>query len=88
MLMMDVLNRTAQQRIETIVRTFVKDVSTDRVIAPDEDLVDLGLTSMDMVNLLLAVEAEFDLTVPGTNLNPAHFRSITGIERLVDELTR
>ena len=86
--MMDIQNRTAQQRIETIVRTFVKSVSTDRVIAPDENLVELGLTSMDMVNLLLAVEAEFDVTVPGTNLNPAHFRSIMGIERLVMELTR
>jgi acyl carrier protein len=86
--MMDIPNRTAQQRIETIVRTFVKSVSADRVIAPDENLVELGLTSMDMVNLLLAVEAEFDVTVPGTNLNPAHFRSIMGIERLVMELTR
>jgi acyl carrier protein len=85
---MDAPNRTAQQRIETIVRTFLKSVVTDRVIAPDENLVDLGLTSMDMVNLLLAVEAEFDVSVPGTNLNPAHFRSIAGIERLVQELTR
>jgi acyl carrier protein len=86
--MMDIHDRTAQQRIETIVRTLVKSVASDRAIAPDENLVELGLTSMDMVNLLLAVEAEFDLTVPGTNLNPAHFRSITGIERLVTELTR
>jgi acyl carrier protein len=85
---MDAPNRTAQQRIETIVRTFLKGVVTDRVIAPDENLVDLGLTSMDMVNLLLAVEAEFDVTVPGTNLNPAHFRSVNGIERLVEKLTR
>jgi acyl carrier protein len=86
--MMNIHNRTAQQRIETIVRTVVKSVASDRAIEPDENLVELGLTSMDMVNLLLAVEAEFDLTVPGTNLNPAHFRSITGIERLVTELTR
>jgi acyl carrier protein len=86
--MMDIPNRTPQQRIEAIVRTFVKISSTDRVIVPDENLVELGLTSMDMVNLLLAVEAEFDVTVPGTNLNPAHFRSIMSIERLVAELSR
>jgi acyl carrier protein len=86
--MMDIPNRTPQQRIGAIVRTYVKGVAADREIAPDENLVELGLTSMDMVNLLLAVEAEFDLTVPGTNLNPAHFRSIIGIERLVMELTR
>lgn len=85
---MDIPNRTIQQRIETIVRTFVNSVPAARVIGPDENLVELGLTSMDMVNLLLAVEAEFDLTVPGTNLNPAHFRSILGIERLVMELAR
>jgi acyl carrier protein len=86
--MMDITNRTAQQRIEAIVRTFIKISPTDRVIAPDENLVELGLTSMDMVNLMLAVEAEFDVTVPGTNLNPAHFRSIMNIDRLVSELSQ
>ena len=86
--MMDIPNRTAQKRIEAIVHTFLKISPTDRVIAPDENLVELGLTSMDMVNLMLAVEAEFDVTVPGTNLNPAHFRSIMSIDRLVMELSR
>jgi acyl carrier protein len=86
--MMDISNRTAQQRIEAIVRTFIKIGPADRVIAPDENLMELGLTSMDMVNLMLAVEAEFDVTVPGADLSPSHFRSIMNIDRLVTELSR
>ena len=43
---------------------------------------------MDMVNLMLAVEAEFDLTIPGSKLMPANFRSIERIVALVEELTR
>lgn len=85
--MMDIPNLTAQQRIEAIVRTFVKTCPAGRAVAPDENLVELGLTSIDMVNLLLAVEAEFDVTIPGTNLSPANFRSIMSIGRLVSELT-
>ena len=84
---MDIANLTTQQRIESIVRTFVKITPRDRLISPEENLADLGLTSMDMVNLLLAVEAEFDVTVPGANLNPAHFRSIQSINKLVCELS-
>ena len=33
-------------------------------ITPQAKLVDVGLTSMDMVNLMLGVEAEFDFTIP------------------------
>ena len=33
-------------------------------LTPATLLVDVGLTSMDMVNLMLAVEAEFDFTIP------------------------
>ena len=36
--MMDIPNRTARQRIESIVRTFVKGIAADREIAPAKDL--------------------------------------------------
>jgi acyl carrier protein len=86
--MMDRSNYSAQQRIELIVRTFVTVSPIDRALAPDENLMELGLTSIDMVNLMLAIEAEFDVMIPGTNLSPAHFRSIASITRLVSELTK
>ena len=34
-------------------------------LAGDTDLYDAGLTSMAMVKLMLAVEVEFDISIPG-----------------------
>ncbi len=84
---MDISDRTRQQRINSIVREFIKTEPNDRAITPDESLANLGLTSVDTVNLMLAIEAEFDLTIPGMKLIPANFESVLSIERLVSELS-
>ena len=60
--------------------------SITRKIKPEDDLRDAGLTSMDMVNLVLAVESEFDLMIPETSITPANFRSVTAISSLVGAL--
>jgi acyl carrier protein len=41
---------------------------------------------MDMVNLVLAVESEFDLMIPEISITPANFRSIAASSRLVGAL--
>jgi acyl carrier protein len=71
-------------KINAIVREFVK--ASNGAIQPDDDLEQLGLTSLDMVNLMLAVEAEFDLTIPGAKLLPKYFRSVRNIDGLVSDL--
>lgn len=50
---------------------------------PDDDLRTLGLSSLDMVNLVLAVESEFDVSIPDADITPARFRSIATIAALV-----
>lgn len=57
-----------------------------RVIRPEDDLREAGLTSLDMVNLVLSVEAEFGLMVPEDSIKPANFRSVAAISSLVSEL--
>jgi acyl carrier protein len=86
--MLDVPTRDISARVDAIVRIFVKVGAPNGVIGPDRNLEELGLTSMDMVNLMLAVEAEFDLTIPGSKLIPMNFRSIERVAALVEELTR
>jgi acyl carrier protein len=39
-----------------------------------------------MVNLMLSVEAEFDLEIPEVDITPANFRSISTISTLVSDL--
>ena len=55
-------------------------------IGADEDLHDRGLTSLDVVNLMLSVEDEFDIEIPQREMTPDNFRSIAAIERLVGRL--
>jgi hypothetical protein len=49
-------------------------------------LVDLGLTSFDIVNVMLAVEAEFDIVIPQADISPQNFRSLASIEVLLIRL--
>jgi acyl carrier protein len=80
---------TQDARIVAIVRQFLAKNSLDhRPLTRDDVLEEAGLTSLDIVNLMLAVEAEFDLTIPGMALIPANFRSISTIDRLVSNLLR
>lgn len=53
---------------------------------PADALVDVGLTSLDLVNLMLAIEAEFDIMIPPAFLNPENFRSIEAISRMVEQV--
>lgn len=85
MTMLDVQNDSMKGLITAIVRDFIK-CTDDEVISSSQELQELGLTSFDMVNLMLAIEAEFNLTIPGSKLIPANFRTIDNIESLVREL--
>ena len=53
---------------------------------PEQDLRDAGLSSLDSVNLMLAVEGEFDLFIPQGEMTPQNFRCAAAIVRLIDRL--
>jgi acyl carrier protein len=72
-----------QTRILTLVKTILQQNAMTVEVRPDSLLVDVGLTSMDMVNLMLGVEAEFDFTIPQDDITPEHFQSIKTLERMV-----
>lgn len=49
----------------------------------DQQLSDLGISSLKMVNLMLAVEVEFDIAIPQADITPENFHSLQSIEALV-----
>ena len=55
-------------------------------IPTDARLSELGMSSIKMVNLMLALEAEFDLTIPQGDITPDNFRSVATIEALLARL--
>lgn len=49
----------------------------------ETQLSDLGISSLKMVNLMLAVELEFDIAIPQSDITPENFHSVTAIQSLV-----
>ena len=49
-------------------------------------LNELGMSSMKMISLMLDIEAEFDLSIPQTQITPENFDSIASVEALVVKL--
>lgn len=79
-------NSDLTERVGALVRQMLAKRSIDRTVGYDDDLGESGLSSLDIVNLMLAVEAEFDLKIPDRDMRPANFRSIARIEALVSGL--
>lgn len=50
----------------------------------DAQLSDLGVSSLKMVNLMLAVEVEFDIAIAQGDITPENFHSLHSIEMLVE----
>lgn len=49
-------------------------------------LNELGMSSMKMINLMLAIEVEFDLAIPQADITPDNFDSIASVEALLRRL--
>jgi acyl carrier protein len=77
---------SAAERVISVVQRLLTQRSVSRTVDPAEDLRDAGLTSMAMVNLVLAVETEFDVMIPESRITPANFRSVAAISSLIEAL--
>jgi acyl carrier protein len=72
--------------VTDVVRRMLIERSIDGTVTAEADLREIGLTSLDMVDLVLSVECEFDLQIPEAQITPANFRSISAIDALVAAL--
>ncbi|HEV3499514.1 MAG TPA: phosphopantetheine-binding protein [Bradyrhizobium sp.] len=80
---MQAFNANVQDRILALVNAILDQNSISVEVNPESRLVDVGLTSMDMVNLMLGVEAEFDLTIPQSEITPENFQSVKALELMI-----
>jgi len=71
------------KRIVALVQAILAQNALPTQLDPDAKLVDAGLTSMDMVNLMLSVEAEFDFTIPQGEITPENFQSVETLRQMV-----
>jgi acyl carrier protein len=80
---MQTVNTDVQDRIFALVKVILEQNSIAVEVRPESRLVDVGLTSMDMVNLMLGVEAEFDMTIPQSDITPENFQSVKTLELMI-----
>jgi acyl carrier protein len=80
---MKAFNADVQDRVLALVKVILQQNSIAAEVDPESRLVDVGLTSMDMVNLMLGVEAEFDFTIPQSEITPENFQSIKTLQLMI-----
>jgi acyl carrier protein len=78
-------DQKVQERVISLVTNILSANSIVVDVLPGSRLADIGMTSMDMVSLMLAVEAEFDMTIPQGDITPENFQSPQTIERMVSK---
>lgn len=72
-----------QSRLLALVKSILEENAIAADLKPATLLVDVGLTSMDMVNLMLGVEAEFDFTIPQSEITPENFKSVGTLQQMI-----
>ena len=77
------LAASVQDRVLSVVRIVLRENAIIADLHPESRLVDIGLDSMDMVALMLKVEAEFDLTLPQPEITPENFQSVKTMELMI-----
>lgn len=76
-----------KEKIREILRQHGK-LSTDATKLPDDgDLYEAGMTSHASVNVMLALEGEFDIEFPDRMLKRSVFQSVASINAALEELT-
>lgn len=75
-----------QTRIREIVASHGKMSIDPSDLDSAADLYELGLTSHASVNVMLALEDEFDIEFPDEDLKKATFASVDNIEAVVSRL--
>jgi acyl carrier protein len=72
--------------IDDVVRGHFADLELP---APDDgaDLRDAGLTSLQIVDLILLIEMQLDVEIPQSEVTPANFHSIATIKATLQRIS-
>lgn len=79
---------TTRERLILLIRQILGPPAASRPLPIDARLSDLGLSSLKMVNLMLAIEVQFNVAIPAGDITPDNFESIATVEALLRRLGR
>jgi acyl carrier protein len=79
---------SVSERITVVAVRMLAKRGNYTVPTPQTNLRDAGLTSLDMVNMILAIENEFDIEVPQSAMTPENFDTMAAIEALISAVAK
>lgn len=77
---------TPRERLIAIVREILGPGAASMPMPIDARFSELGLNSLKMVSLMLAIETEFELAIPQDDITPENFTSIATVEAMIDRI--
>ncbi len=77
---------TPRERVITLIERILERPAGAAALPIGARLNELGMSSMKMINLMLAIEVEFDLAIPQAEITPENFESIAAVDALVTRL--
>ena len=77
------LEGVGEQLVGLVKQTLGAKATLPQPFPMDQQLSDLGVSSLKMVNLMLAVELEFDIAIPQSDITPENFHSVAAMQSLV-----
>ena len=80
--------RAPHERLLGLIERILEHKAGAAPLPREARLSELGMSSMKMINLMLAIEVEFDVAIPQSDITPDNFESIASVEALVGRLTR
>lgn len=72
--------------VELVIQMMGSGSSPPQPFPLEQQLADLGITSVKMVTLMLSVEAAFDITIPQSEITPENFHSVATIRSLIERI--
>jgi len=75
-----------RDRIVALVERILERPPGAAPVSTTARLNELGMSSMKMINLMLAIEVEFDLAIPQAEITPENFETIASVEATVGRL--
>ena len=84
--MLDRTGNSSADRVARLVRELLAKRAINKPVEQNDNLAEIGLSSLDVVNLMLSVETEFAIKIPDREMTPSNFSSIEQIDRLVSKL--
>ena len=79
---------SVSERILGVAVRMLAKRGNNTVPMPQTNLRDAGLTSLDMVNMILAIENEFDIEIPQSAMTPENFDTMAAIEALISAVAK